>query len=476
MAYEDLLSKIGGFLNEGARSIKDRLTLDTTDLLRAIDANDPEEVARALRAGVNPDKDDGIGRFALLLAADNNYTLIVGLLVKSDANPNISDAEGQSALLKAVSWENTDMVQLLLEAGADPYQADRKGVTPLSYAKEKGYAAIEQLLTEYKDPKKAQQLKRDKATHEQLRAKAAAAKQKREAKAKREAERAAAKAEREKRRAQEKIERAVLAEYPAAKAGNFLHAFILALQAKDKNGAAFLYEKLDDINAVDQETGASPLMAALVHKNGPISIQLIKGGANATAIAAGQQHSPLTYAIMQGYEKPVKLMLAQHANGLAEKLNDPAQLLSPQFLAYKDAQMMNLLLEAGADPFFGGSAAPSPIIKAIEKASVAILPVLVKHKVDLDTRIGERTALEWAIHFDRLPWLFGLLREGANVDVVDAAGNTPLMQAVIAKQIQFVEILIDEGADQGLKNAAGKTARDLAEDHDEMLALLDDSF
>ena len=77
MAYEDLLSKIGGFLNEGARSIKDRLTLDTTDLLRAIDANDPEEVARALRAGVNPDKDDGIGRFALLLAADNNYTLIV---------------------------------------------------------------------------------------------------------------------------------------------------------------------------------------------------------------------------------------------------------------------------------------------------------------------------------------------------------------------------------------------------------------
>jgi len=476
MAYEDLLSKIGGFLNEGARSIKDRLTLDTTDLLRAIDANDPEEVARALRAGVNPDKDDGIGRFAILLAADNNYTLIVGLLVKSNANPNVSDATGQSALLKAVSWENADMVKLLLEAGADPNQTDKKGASPISEARDKGYSEILQLLTEYKDQTKVQQLERDKATHEQLRAKAEAARQKREAKAKREAERAAAKAEREKRRTQEKTERAVLAQYPAAKAGDFLHAFLLAIQAKDKTSAAFLYEKLDDINAVDPKTNTSPLMAALVHKNGPISIQLIKGGANATDVVAGQQHSPLTYAIIQGYEKPVKLMLAQQTNGLAEKLNDPTQLLSPQFLAYKDAQMMNLLLEAGADPFFGGSAAPSPIIKAIEKASIAILPVLVKHQVDLDARIGERTALEWAIHFNRLPWLFGLLREGANVDVADAAGNTPLMQAVIAKKVKFVEVLIDEGADQGLKNAEGKTARDLAGDHEELLALLDKSF
>ena len=476
MAYEDLLSKIGGFLNEGARSIRDRLTLDTTDLLRAIDANDPEEVARALRAGVNPDKDDGIGRFALLLAADNNYTLIVGLLVKSGANPNISDSEGQSALLKAASWENEDMVKLLLEAGADPNQADKKGVSAYSEARDKGYTSIQELLTQYKDQTKNKQIERDKATHEQLRAKAEAARQKRDEKAKREAERAAAKAEREKRRALEKTERAVMANYPSAKAGNYLHAFILALQAKDNDSAAFLFEKIEDLNAIDPENNTSPLMAALVYKNGPISIRLIEGGANATAVVAGQEHSPLTYAIVQGYEKPVKLILAQKHEGLADSLNDPAQLLSPQFLAYKDAQMMNLLLEAGADPFFGGSVAPSPIIKAIEKASIAILPVLVKHKVDLDTRIKERTALEWAIHFDRLPWLFGLLKEGANIDVVDGAGHTPLMQAVIAKQVSFVETLVDEGADQSLKNAEGKTARDLAEGNEELLSLLDDSF
>ena len=42
MAKDDLFDKIGDFISKSTKAIKDRLTLDITDLLRAIDANDIE--------------------------------------------------------------------------------------------------------------------------------------------------------------------------------------------------------------------------------------------------------------------------------------------------------------------------------------------------------------------------------------------------------------------------------------------------
>ena len=48
MSKEDLFGKIGDFINKSTQSLKDRLTLDVTDLIRGIDDNNPEEVERAL--------------------------------------------------------------------------------------------------------------------------------------------------------------------------------------------------------------------------------------------------------------------------------------------------------------------------------------------------------------------------------------------------------------------------------------------
>ena len=149
---------------------------------------------------------------------------------------------------------------------------------------------------------------------------------------------------------------------------------------------------------------------------------------------------------------------------LDDLLNDREAELSPQFIAYKDPKMLDLLLGAGADPFFGGTDAPSPIVKAVEKASLAVLPVFIKHKVDLDALTDGKTPLEWAIHFKRKNWLIGLLDEGVNPDLPDIQGFTPLMEAVRAKMPEFVEILLEENADPTLKNKEGKTALEMAEE------------
>ena len=86
MAKDDFFEKLGDFLDKSRRTIKDRLTLDITDLLRAVDQQDPDEVRRALRAGVNPNDRDGMNRLALTIATDSNIAEIVQLLLDAKAD------------------------------------------------------------------------------------------------------------------------------------------------------------------------------------------------------------------------------------------------------------------------------------------------------------------------------------------------------------------------------------------------------
>jgi len=108
------------------RSIFDWFTLDVTDLIRAVDQNDPDEVDRALRARVNPNRRDGIRRIALPIAVNNNNTKIVKLLLDANASPNVLDEKGESALYKAVFWDNEEIMKLLLSRGASPFFANPK--------------------------------------------------------------------------------------------------------------------------------------------------------------------------------------------------------------------------------------------------------------------------------------------------------------------------------------------------------------
>jgi len=96
-------------------------------------------------------------------------------------------------------------------------------------------------------------------------------------------------------------------------------------------------------------------------------------------------------------------------------LADPSVEISPQFLAYKDPRMFNLLVKGGADPYFGGTQGQSPIVKAIAKGGLGILPVLAKHEIPLDKIVDGKTPLAWAIHHNRIDWVNGLIAEKVTV-------------------------------------------------------------
>jgi len=157
MPKDNFFDKLGDFIDKGRKNIKDRLTLDITDLLRAIDQNDMDLVQRALDAGVDPNDMDGLEQKALPLAVDQNSPQIVRLLLLARANPNVVDNKGESPLVKAVSWENEVIVKLLLVAGANPDFKNSLGHTARKEAASKGYQKMTYLLDNYQNDLKAQQ-------------------------------------------------------------------------------------------------------------------------------------------------------------------------------------------------------------------------------------------------------------------------------------------------------------------------------
>jgi len=141
----------------------------------------------------------------------------------------------------------------------------------------------------------------------------------------------------------------------------------------------------------------------------------------------------------------VEFMVGKNAETIKEHINNPEQLLSPQFLSYKDARMLNILLSAGGNPHFGGKEASSPIVKAIAKAGIGILPVLVKNKVDINTKVEGKSLLEWAITHNRTDWVTGLLAEGASpADKNDANQNALEFAESLDDRTAIVAILKEE--------------------------------
>ncbi|MFT5167712.1 MAG: ankyrin repeat protein [Saprospiraceae bacterium] len=424
MTSDDFFGKLGDFIDKSTQNIKDRLTFDVTDLIRAIDKNDTDQVERVLRAGVDPNKRDGLYRLALPIATDNNIAEIVGMLLKAGANPSLRDQNGDTALYKAVYWENDAIIELLLKKGADINQPNGQGVSPLQEAQRLGRADMIALLEGYKDDKKTQKIEEDKKTHADLKVKAEAARKRREEAAEKEREMEAANKAKAEETANQELEKVY-----GVDGEGYLRPLLKAMQSKDSEAVKTFIEKVEDLNAFDVFYNSTPLMMAIQLQNTKLSMFLTEKGADGLSFVPTLKHSPFTKAVSHNMYELVALIIEKNQAVIKDYINNPEQLLSTQFLSYKDARMMDVLLSAGADPNFGGKEATSPIVKAIEKAGLGILPVLAKNKVDLNFKTEGKSLLEWAIFYNRTDWVTGLLAEGADPKLSNGAGKNALEYA-----------------------------------------------
>jgi ankyrin repeat protein len=118
----------------------------TTALHRAAMRDDADEVKRLLAAGASAKAENRYGVTALSLACTNGNEAIVRALLAAGADANTTLRGGETALMTAARVGRVGPVRALLEAGAKVDAKDRKGQTAIMWAAADGQAEVVKAL------------------------------------------------------------------------------------------------------------------------------------------------------------------------------------------------------------------------------------------------------------------------------------------------------------------------------------------
>jgi ankyrin repeat protein len=134
----------------------------------------------------------------------------------------------------------------------------------------------------------------------------------------------------------------------------------------------------------------------------------------------------------------------------------------------KDLRELDRLLHGGVDVNLTDDDGRSVLIHAVlaEDADLQTIAFLLNHGVDLNLPDREGwTALHFAARDCSVPIVEELLARGAEVDALDAFGNTPLWRAVMSRAQpapDVVKALLAHGADPRRRNKRGNSPLDVA--------------
>ena len=104
----------------------------------------------------------------------------------------------------------------------------------------------------------------------------------------------------------------------------------------------------------------------------------------------------------------------------------------------------------------------SPLIIATYKNQIKVVEFLLKNNAAVNFDSPEGTALIGACYKGNFEIVELLIQNKANVNVVGGNNISPLIFAVQSKNKKLVKLLVQNGADQTIKDSAGRTAKDYA--------------
>ena len=122
-------------------------------------------------------------------------------------------------------------------------------------------------------------------------------------------------------------------------------------------------------------------------------------------------------------------------------------------LKLKDKKTFNFLLDNKADPNIPNAQGMTPL-KMIKKGSFTDL-------LDKTSQMAKNSNLRRYLKVVKFneDEIKKAIQEGADINTVDALGNSALIIAVIKKNTSLIDYLIEKGADKEIKNLKGKNAR-----------------
>ena len=442
-----------------------------TELLEVCEAGNLEAVRALLEAGADSDfRGDHDSYTAIMSAAQNGHVEVAGLLLAAGADKDSQGGDGYTALGFAAANGHFEIARLLLEAGADMNKRTyHRWYTALMLAAMNGHIEIARLLLEAGADKDLCGVFGDTALIF-----------------------AAAKGHFEIAR--------LLLEAGADKdlRGEFGYtALMLAAKTGYVEVARLLLEADADRDLELPHSGDTALLLATEAGNVELAWLLVEAGADKSL--RGEFGTALTLATKSGHMEIVRLLLEagadtdsrvvlgaksececlvfENGRSVVGKLRDKdfgVELgLTALMLAAKmgHVEMARLLLEAGADKdlrgVFGNTFIVAPADGHFD---------IMKLRVEA----GDQPLRDQPLRVLLGSTVLGVAAKGRNATsdafarVLTEAGNTALLFATEAGNVEMARLLVEAGADKDLPGQFGYTALMLAAEtgHEEMARLL----
>uniref|UniRef100_A0A452RP10 Fibronectin type III and ankyrin repeat domains 1 n=1 Tax=Ursus americanus TaxID=9643 RepID=A0A452RP10_URSAM len=155
----------------------------------------------------------------------------------------------------------------------------------------------------------------------------------------------------------------------------------------------------------------------------------------------------------------------------------PVKAVYPVTFPFVSFRLVKILVSNGTDVNLKNGSGKDSLMLACYAGHLDVVKYLRKHGASWETRdLGGCTALHWAAdggHCNVIEWM---IKDGCEVDAVDTgSGWTPLMRVSAVSGNQSVaSVLIEAGADVNMKDKDGKTPLMVAvlNNHEELVQLL----
>jgi ankyrin repeat protein len=193
------------------------------------------------------------------------------------------------------------------------------------------------------------------------------------------------------------------------------------------------------------------------------SKRLLVQGARVDANDNSFKITPLHCAASRGHSEMVEFLLDNGADGNAIARDGSTALHLAT--TYGQRKVMKLLLHRPVNAQIADEDGATSLQLAVKtEADEATVPLLVKNKVDVNTRnirTGD-TALHLAIEWRRPRIVLFLLDKGAKIDMTNEIGLTPLQLAVKVDNCDAISMLLQRRANVEARSLSGFTALQLA--------------
>jgi uncharacterized protein len=224
-----------------------------------------------------------------------------------------------------------------------------------------------------------------------------------------------------------------------------------AVQGGHKRAAELLIKGGANLKYRDTE-GRTALHLAAQRGYIEISDLLLKNGAEVNALDSSRQ-TPLYGAAHTGQADEVSYLIKQGAGVNARDLHGTSPVLWAVFS--KNAATVTALIEAGADV---NASAPGLFNAALQQRSSEILSVLLERGADPNLQNPDGTTpLMQAAENNRFEIAKILLEKNANPNILDKNGGTALRRALNLEFTQIAEVLLEYGANPNLRDHNGRT-------------------